>query len=187
MTPEEQQHLLEFARKAIESKFQKKDLSFADVQQFNEPLGCFVTLKQGDKLLGSMGFPEADQPLYEAIYHAAIQAAFDDPRFDGVTPEELQNATIEIILLKNPHQITGSSVEDYARQINPKEHAVLVKKQYHSGIRLAHPHSSENPRDFLVSACKRAGIKPEDILAEDCHVFVAKTEIFSDEDVQRTQ
>lgn len=181
MDGEQKQLLLQFARRSIESKFKGEDISFSDVKHIDYRYGCFVTIRSDGELLGSMGFPEGDQPLYEAVHHAAVQAAFDDPRFDGITQNQLQNLRIEVAVLEDLKQLKGDSIQVIAAQINPKKHAVLVKKGFYTGLRLGHPQCEENAEEFLLSALKRAGLAEDVLLDERCQIYVAVADVFSEQ------
>lgn len=182
MEGSERRLLLELARRSIEGRFSKRSINFSNVSHLNQRHGCFVTLRKGDALVGSMGFAEAEQPLYEAVHEAAVQAAFDDPRFDGIDEAELAQITIEITLLEDPKELEGASFSELASQITPTQDAVLIKKGFHWGLRLAHPKNGETPEEFLSSACERAGIDCDSITDEDCHVYAAAAEVFSEHD-----
>jgi len=65
-------------------------------KSLNQPLGVFVTLRNGEQLRGCIGVFEPEEPLYEVIQNMAIAAATDDPRFHPVTARELSKITIEI-------------------------------------------------------------------------------------------
>ncbi len=63
--------------------------------------GCFVTLKNGDKLRGCIGQFTADKPLIEMISQMAVSSCLHDPRFGGdrITPRELPELDVEISVL----------------------------------------------------------------------------------------
>jgi len=64
-----------------------------------EPRGVFVTLKKRGNLRGCIGRMEPDRPLAALVGAMALQAAFEDPRFDPVTLKELPDLEIEISVL----------------------------------------------------------------------------------------
>lgn len=68
---------------------------------FAERRGCFVTLKNGDRLRGCIGTFQPDRALGQMAVEMAVAAATQDPRFvlDRVTPRELPDLTIEMSVL----------------------------------------------------------------------------------------
>lgn len=67
------------------------------------PRACFVTLETGGEsgmtLRGCIGSTEAHLPAHEAIVESARDAAFSDPRFTPLTPEEHPAIVISISVL----------------------------------------------------------------------------------------
>ncbi len=63
--------------------------------------GCFVTLKNIDRLRGCIGQFEGDRPLIEMVCSMAVSSCMYDPRFGGdrITPAELPQLDIEISVL----------------------------------------------------------------------------------------
>ena len=64
-----------------------------------EPRGAFVTLHLQGGLRGCIGMIEAVKPLAETIQEMAYSAAFCDPRFRPLTPQEFQDIALEISVL----------------------------------------------------------------------------------------
>ena len=73
----------------------------SDDPQLNEPCGCFVTLKNHDRLRGCIGQFTSDSPLIGLVAEMAKASATSDPRFfaDPITANELQQLDIEISVL----------------------------------------------------------------------------------------
>ena len=61
--------------------------------------GAFVSLKRGGQLRSCCGFLGQSVPLAEALGHAAVRAAKDDPRFPPISPSELEHLDMEVWLL----------------------------------------------------------------------------------------
>jgi hypothetical protein len=63
--------------------------------------GCFVTIKNRERLRGCIGTFQPDRPLGEMAVEMAEAAATQDPRFafDRITPRELPDLTIEMSVL----------------------------------------------------------------------------------------
>lgn len=72
-----------------------------------EPRGVFVTLKKRGNLRGCIGRMTPDRPLAALVSAMALQAAFEDPRFDHVTLKELPDLEIEISVLTPMKPVSG--------------------------------------------------------------------------------
>ncbi len=92
--------------------------------------GVFVTLNRTDpveiqaegKLRGCIGQIFPVLPLREAVVHAAVSAALQDPRFVPVDPTELGRLAVEVTLLSPPKPI-GSW-----REIKLGTHGIVLEK-----------------------------------------------------------
>ncbi len=73
----------------------------SDEAELNANRGCFVTLKNGQRLRGCIGQFTSEQPLIELVGEMARSSATADPRFfaDPITPDELEQLDIEISVL----------------------------------------------------------------------------------------
>ena len=69
--------------------------------------GAFVTLKEGGRLRGCIGYMAEDLPVAQSVGRAALQAAFEDRRFRPVTAGELDGLTISISLLTPAQPVDG--------------------------------------------------------------------------------
>lgn len=104
LSEEEKKTLCAIARRSIESCFRP-----AVPLEFSGPsyrVGAFVTLHQQGRLRGCIGRMASDLPVAETVSRMAKAAAFDDPRFDALTEEELDSISIEISLLGPMRKIT---------------------------------------------------------------------------------
>lgn len=102
----DQQHrsmLLKTAKEAIDSVIYSREPveAVSDDPEVNAKQGCFVTLKNGERLRGCIGQFTSDKPLIELVREMAIASLTHDPRFfmDRVGADELDDITIEISVL----------------------------------------------------------------------------------------
>ncbi len=86
-----------------------------------QPGGAFVTLHKRGALRGCIGELDPERPLFEVVLHHALNAAFKDPRFPPVGPEELDALHIEISALTPP--VPVESWED----IEVGHHGVILR------------------------------------------------------------
>lgn len=103
MNDQQKQTLLKVARDTVEAVIRKKKIAKpeSDDPELNAPCGCFVTLKNRDRLRGCIGQFTSDSPLIELIAEMAKASATGDPRFlaDPITVRELENLDVEISVL----------------------------------------------------------------------------------------
>jgi len=103
MNDEQQKTLLKVARDTVEAviKHQKITTPESDDPELNAPCGCFVTLKNHDRLRGCIGRFVSDSPLIELVAEMAKSSATGDPRFfaDPITAGELEKLDVEISVL----------------------------------------------------------------------------------------
>lgn len=89
--------------------------------------GAFVSLHKKGRLRGCIGHFGEDMPLYQVVEHMAKAAAFEDPRFYGVTTEELDDIDIEISVLTPMKRIQSIDEFELGKQ------GIFIHKGYHTG------------------------------------------------------
>jgi len=103
MNKEQQSALLKIASDTVRAVIGKKPLPKfeADDPELNAQCGCFVTLKNGERLRGCIGQFVSDKPLVELVAEMAQVSATGDPRFfdDPITADELDELDVEISVL----------------------------------------------------------------------------------------
>lgn len=113
LSPEQQGDALLLARTVLEEYVREGrvlDLDDVDIDTsgvLSEDLGVFVTLTIDGHLRGCIGNIWPDQPLAEAIVGRTVDAAANDPRFEAVTSDELDDIEIEISVLTEPQRVSG--------------------------------------------------------------------------------
>lgn len=109
LQPEDKKALLAFARKMIERLLTTDTVPLA--RDFSPRAmrlqGAFVTLKKGHDLRGCIGHIPPDAPLARQVGAMALQAAFNDPRFEQLRLDELRQIEIEISALTPPRRVGG--------------------------------------------------------------------------------
>ena len=103
MNDDQKQTLLKVARDTVEAVIRQKNIAKpeSDDPELNAPCGCFVTLKNRNRLRGCIGQFTSDSPLIELVAEMAKASATGDPRFfsDPITPGELEKLDVEISVL----------------------------------------------------------------------------------------
>ncbi len=89
--------------------------------------GAFVSLHKQGRLRGCIGHFGEDIPLYEIVAEMARAAAFEDPRFQPLRREELDEVDIEISVLTPMRRI--QSLDEFELH----RHGIYIRKGRRSG------------------------------------------------------
>ena len=174
----EKKALLDIVRKTIEARLTGKSISelHSGSEMLQEKRGAFVTLKKHDHLRGCIGYIEAKRPLYKTVGEMALAAAFDDPRFAPLKPDELKNITIEISVLSPLKEVKNID------EIEVGIHGLYVTKGFHSGLLLPQV-ATEYDWDsltFLQETCYKAGLQRDAWKDKDAKVYKFSAEVFGE-------
>ena len=174
--------LLTLARGAIAEVFGQKRLDKEAILKahpwLEKPGAAFVTLnrRENGALRGCIGSLVAHRSLYDDIVKNAQSAAFSDPRFPALTPEEFDKITVEVSLLSKPKPLSYSSIDDLRSKIRPGIDGVILKLGSYQATYL--PQVWEPLPDFDVffaSLCQKAGL-PGACLSQHPEIFVYQVE-----------
>jgi MEMO1 family protein len=153
--------------------------------QLNEDTASFVTLltKEGH-LRGCIGSLIANRPLHQDLVINAIKAACEDPRFEPVLENELENLKIEVSILATPKFLRCRSEFELLNLIEPHKHGVIVQQKNKRATFLPQVWEKFNNKvDFMNALCKKADLKPEAWRnpKERLQIFVYETVTFCEE------
>ena len=132
---------------------------------FSEKRGVFVTLNkisESKELRGCIGRPYPLMPLGEAIIASATNAALEDPRFDPVEKEELNEIVIEVTVLTVPKPIKAKP-RDIPEKIVVGRDGLIVATERNQGLLLpqvAVEHGFDAV-EFLCQTSMKAGLMPD--------------------------
>ena len=122
---------------------------------FSQKAGVFVSLKKWGQLRGCIGTTRSTTAcMAEEIIRNAYQAALDDPRFEPVTVDELDDLAISVDRLGPLEPITDQS------QLDPKHYGVVVRQASNSGLLLPDLEGVDSVDEQIRIACGKAGIDP---------------------------
>lgn len=119
----------------------------------------FVTLKLNGELRGCIGSVYPTKPLILDIIDNAKNAAFQDPRFEPLTVEELEGLEISVSILSAIERIDFKDERDLLSKIHP--HGVILVERDKRAVYL--PVVWEQLPDkeiFLNSLKEKAGLPP---------------------------
>jgi AmmeMemoRadiSam system protein A len=165
ITAEEREALLRDARETIAAALEKRAPKFSRMAALEEairsgisalakPCGAFVTLHKGKNLRGCIGRMTAAEPLEKTVRIMATEAAFGDPRFPPLGPEELAACHIEISAL--------SPLEPCAdpRSVQVGVHGLYLTHRGRSGVLLPQVPVEQgwDLDEYLDYICVKAGL-----------------------------
>jgi hypothetical protein len=133
LTDDEKKVLKDIALQSIRDSLDCKGVATADSSfltlhpSLKEKCGAFVSLHKHGRLRGCIGHFGENVPLHEIVAEMARAAAFEDPRFQPVSRNELDDLDIEISLLTPMRRI--NSLDEF--QLH--RHGIYIRKGYRSG------------------------------------------------------
>jgi len=145
-------------------------------QVMSQKRGVFVTLEKNGDLRGCIGYVEGVVPLQQAVREMAASAAFNDPRFPGVEPEEINELSIEISVLSPIKKITDIS------EIEIGKHGLIIEKGIYKGLLLPQVAIEYNwdRETFLRQTCFKAGLDEDAWQNPKTIISIFSAEIFSE-------
>ena len=186
-TEEEGAYLLQVARETIERELfgkrrQGEKLQSPPSSKFHQRRGTFVTLTKDGNLRGCIGHIIARESVLEGVRENAINAAFRDPRFAPVGPEEWDRIKIEVSILTDPKPLEYRDAKDLLEKLKPGIDGVIIKKGYAQATFL--PQVWEQlPRkeDFLTHLCLKAGLDGDAWKRGDLEVLTYQVQAFEED------
>ena len=135
-----------------------------DAMEWREPWlrahgASFVTLQLDGELRGCIGSIDPRRPLGDDVTANAYAAAYRDPRFAPVTPQEMPRLGVEVSVLSAREPLAVSSERDAAAVLRPGVDGVYL--QYGMTAATFLPQVWESlpaPIDFLAQLRRKAGL-----------------------------
>ena len=168
--------LLRIAKSAILEKFDDnyrfdRDALVRSYPFLNEKGAVFVTLNKTGALRGCIGSIIAHRRLLDDLIQNAQSAAFGDPRFLPLSPDELDALTLEVSLLSEPEPIEYSDFADLCAKVRPHIDGLILKSGFYSGTFLPQVWEQlPTPKLFLEHLAQKAGATP-DIYAQKPDIY----------------
>ncbi len=154
--------LAELARQSIEAYIrQRKRLSPPrDLSpELARRAGVFVCIKKHGSLRGCIGtFEPCADSVAEEVIRNAIAASTQDPRFQAVTPDELDDLTYAVDVLSSPEKVTSMG------DLDPKKYGIIVVQGARRGLLLPDLEGVGTVQEQLRIAKAKAGIWTDDQL-----------------------
>ena len=163
LTPEERALLLQIAGEAIRWGLEAQRPMEVDPEEYSQALraegAVFVTLRRGGQLRGCVGSIEPRRSLVEDVARNAHAAAFLDPRFPGLRPEEMEDLELHVSILSplDPLQVRGR--DELIRRLRPGVDGLLLEDPPHRSTFLPQVWDSlPDPERFLSELLLKAGL-----------------------------
>lgn len=127
-----------------------------------ERRATFVTLEIQGQLRGCIGMLEAVRPLAQDIAENAFAAAFRDPRFPKLVPEELPQLDIHVSILSPAEPMHFTSEADLLRQLRPgRDGLILLEGRWRGTFLPSVWETLPHPKEFLRHLKQKAGLPPD--------------------------
>lgn len=143
----------------------------------NRPMGAFVTLHKAGELRGCIGNMAGQGPLYQTVADMAIEAATGDPRFQHLSPAEIDGIKIEISALSPLQKVKNID------EIKIPGHGVIVRKGFRSAVYLPQvaTETGWSKEEFLTSLCAhKAGFAPDAWKDPAMELYMFTAEVFGE-------
>ena len=146
----------------------------APTPRLREELGAFVTLKTGHRLRGCIGYIQGQGPVWDTVARMAKAAAFEDPRFAPLRPDEFERLDIEISILSPVSECTDPAAIEIGR------HGLIVRKGGRSGLLLPQVATEWkwDRETFLAHTCLKAGLPENAWKSGGCSLLWFEAEVF---------
>ncbi|MEW6654000.1 MAG: AmmeMemoRadiSam system protein A [Bacteroidota bacterium] len=183
LTFEEKKILLAAARKSICSLFDEVIIEKPDYEKhpvLKSKAGAFVTLTEFEQLRGCVGYIIGEQPVFETVCEAAIQAASYDTRFSPVSKRELKDICLEISILSEPFILCSYD------EIELGKHGLILEEKGKRGLLLPQVpiEHKMNKEEYLDAICRKSGFNSTYWREKELKLKAFTAIVFSEEEFQ---
>ncbi len=187
---EEGKFLVKLAREAVEEFLKNgKRIKLPEglPEKLMKPCGVFVTINSiiggGKQLRGCIGYPYPTTPLAQAVVDSAISSATEDPRFNPLSLDELENVIFEVSVLTPPQLVEVGKPNEYPSKIKVGVDGLIIERGYYKGLLLPQVPVEWNwdEEEFLCQCCVKAGLPPDCWLMQGTKVYKFQAIIFEEE------
>lgn len=181
LSADSRRQLLALARGTLEARFRGEPpprLPSDRSEAFGDPRALFVTLRIGARLRGCIGTLAPEGDLSRAVPKFALRAAFEDPRFPGLTVHELAECTVEISVLTPPLPL-----ED-PEEIVIGRHGLILELGVRRGLLLPQVATEWgfDRETFLAEVSRKAGLPPDAWKLAGARIWLFQAEVFAEDE-----
>jgi uncharacterized protein (TIGR00296 family) len=177
--------LVRLARRAVEEYLRSRRV--IELPELEERLLAkgmtFTTIRKvlgGDLVLrGCIGYLVPVEPLARNVITTALAAAFEDPRFEPVSLEELDQLVFEVSVLSVPQDIRARGRER-VREVRVGQDGLVVEYRVYKGVLLPEVPVEYcwDAETFLSETCIKAGLDPDCWLSDKVRVKKFNARVF---------
>lgn len=151
-------YILDIAKKSIISAFGNEEFVPRDIPSVLTQYGAtFVTLKRNGQLRGCIGSIYPTKPLILDLMDNAKNSAFQDTRFEPLTPQELNDLEVSVSILSSIERIKFKDERDLLSKIYP--HGVIIAERDRRAVYLPVVWEQLPEKEvFLNSLKEKAGL-----------------------------
>jgi AmmeMemoRadiSam system protein A len=182
MNDQQKKTLLKVARDTVEAIIMRQKIPppQSDDPELNAQCGCFVTLKNRDRLRGCIGRFISDGPLIELVAEMAKASATGDPRFfaDPISAGELEKLDIEVSVL-SPLKLTDDPLS-----LRLGVDGIYIRKGRASGCFLPQvaTETGWSKEEFLSYCCAhKAGLAADAWKDPETEVYLFTADVFGED------
>jgi uncharacterized protein (TIGR00296 family) len=184
-TLEEGTKAVKAARQVIDSHVKGKKVGKLDLPgSFKELGGVFVTINThpSKDLRGCIGYPEPVLPLEKAIVDAAKSASTRDPRFEPVSPKELERIVVEVSLLTKPAIVEVGKAKEYLEVIKIGRDGLIAEHGINRGLLLPQVpvEWGWDVHEFLDHTCMKAGLPADAWTEMSTRIYSFQAQVFDE-------
>jgi uncharacterized protein (TIGR00296 family) len=194
LTQKEGEYIVKLARNAAEQHLKTGKIIKLPIDipaKFKEKCGVFVTINsvkrkgEGGKeseLRGCIGFPYPTTMLAEAVIESAINSATQDPRFNAMNADELDQVVFEVSVLTPPQLVEVENQQEYCSKIKVGRDGLIVERGYCKGLLLPQVpvEWKWDEEAFLCQCCMKAGLPPDSWLLKGTKIYKFQAIIFEE-------
>lgn len=189
LTNSQQQQLVQIAKDSIAYGLEYGQALPLDCNNYapelQEQRASFVTLEIKHQLRGCIGMLEAVRPLVIDIAENAFAAAFRDPRFAPVSPQEQSLLEIHLSILSPATAMSFYSEEDLIRQLRPGIDGLIMQEGGRRGTFLPSVWESlTEPAEFLQHLKQKSGLA-SDYWSDSLQISRYQCEMIADNPIHR--
>ena len=146
-----EQYILEHRKPRV------KDLTELPSEMLHQQAGAFVSIHEHGRLRGCIGtIMPVTESLAQEIIDNAVSAATRDPRFNPITPDELEWLEISVDVLGEPEEISSRD------ELDVKRYGVIVTSGGRRGLLLPDLDGVDTVDQQVDIAMRKGGISPRD-------------------------
>lgn len=157
--------LVKLAKAAVEAYVTKGETISSPselIPEMRENAGVFVSIKKHGELRGCIGtFMPTCGNVAEEIIRNAICAATQDPRFERISKDEMDDLVFSVDVLTPPQEVKN------LKELDPEKYGIIVSKGMRKGLLLPDLEGVETVEEQIRISRLKAGIMDN----EDVKIF----------------